>query len=168
MLLDWLLDTALGQSADQAPAENAVLHLLCDRESHLRSYSHALQLKYPSSNDRAEGRDLHVSTAISPFKVNSTQIMLSIALSEEPVFNLYGQPIPLLAGVTAPALLKTENAIPRILQILAQSEDADRFANSIDDALDTANLPADVSQEDVQEVVSMVNLTVMISPDVLP
>ena len=61
------------------------------------------------------------------------------------------------AGSTSAALLHLDNAIPRLLQLLAQSEDAEILAQQLDRALDAATLPANASLDDIREVVSLVS-----------
>lgn len=62
----------------------------------------------------------------------------------------------LSAAATSTALLQLENAAPRLLRLLAQSEDADQMATLLDRALDMATLPRSATLDDIREVVSMV------------
>lgn len=58
------------------------------------------------------------------------------------------------AESVASALLQLENAAPRLLQLLAQSEDQDSLAFCLDKALDTTQLPPEASLDDVRDTIA--------------
>ena len=63
----------------------------------------------------------------------------------------------LCAGATASALLQMDGAIPRLLQLVAQSEDAETLAQLLHSAADVVSLPLNASLDDLRDTIGLVS-----------
>lgn len=61
------------------------------------------------------------------------------------------------ADATAATLLQVQNALPRLLWLLSQSEEADHLAEQLDRALDMAVLPPNAALDEIRDIIALVD-----------
>ncbi len=72
-----------------------------------------------------------------------------------PTYHCYAETI-------ASTLLQVENGLPRLLCLLAQSEEAEHLAQQLHGALDVAVLPSNASLDEIRDIIAMVNASILL------